>query len=103
MHNTTLHFRMDSTTLYHCLRKWGGRFPHLNRVIHQLWEYTPEHNVQLVPHFVPLEFNPADKPSRMEYSMGETTLTNKLMQRVKTWVGPWIQPAIDWTARPENS
>ena len=85
MHNKTLHFLTDSTTLYHYLRKRGSRFPHLNRVIYHLWEYTRKQNVQFVPHFIPSEFNPAYKPSCMEYSMGRTTLTNEMMQRVKVW------------------
>ena len=36
MKNTTVHFWTDSTTLYHYLLKWGGRYPHLNQLICQL-------------------------------------------------------------------
>lgn len=103
--NCTVHLITDSTTLFWYIKHWGGRSPQLNEIIRRLWDLCQVQNLNLEPHFVFSEENPADGPSRRgSQQLSESSLHPEAMKIVRHWAKENnFQPKWDWMASESNA
>ncbi len=60
----TVRLLCDNQTAVAYLRNGGGRIPRLTALARHIWQWTVEHDVDLLVRWVPSLANPADAPSR---------------------------------------
>ena len=87
----------DNTTVYHYIRKWGGRLPHYQQLVRRLWDLLQERKVTISIHWVASEFNPADLPSRERWSLSRAALHESTVEWIMQGF-PHISCTVDWMA-----
>jgi hypothetical protein len=103
--STRLHLYTDSTTLLWYILHWGGKSRTLNAQMRRLWAICQERDIQIIPHFVPSQLNPADRPSRRPECLGHgISLHPEVMDHLFQWAARLnIIPVCDWMASAENA
>ena len=102
LRDTELHLHVDNMVFFYYLKKWGSRIRRLNSLMQELWDYSRQMNVFIVPHYVPSALNPADVWGRQQVTLTEASLDRGGMATIwKTF--SWIDTAIDWMASAVNT
>ena len=91
----------DNTTVYHYIRKWGGKLPHFQVLVRELWDLLQERRVTIAIHWVASEYNPADLPSRERWSLSRAALHESTVDFIMAGF-PQITCAVDWMACAET-
>jgi hypothetical protein len=92
----------DNTTVYHYIRKWGGKLPHFQVLVRELWDLLQERRVTIAIHWVASEYNPADLPSRERWSLSRAALHESTVDFIMAGF-PRITCAVDWMACAETT
>ena len=99
---STVHLCVDNSVAFSYLHKGGGRKPHLNKLMQDLWAWCLEHKVRITTTLIRSEQCAADALSRTPLDSGDYTLAPEIFQAILHHFSTWIQPEWDMFASPGN-
>lgn len=100
--NCSILLRVDNTTAISYVNRMGGiRFPHLNSLSRQIWQWSEQRNIWLFASYINTKENvQADKESRRLNPDTECELSNSAFEKIAKHFG---EPAIDLFASRANA
>ena len=98
-----VHLRVDNSVAFSYLRKGGGRLPHLNALMRDLWVWCMGRGISLEPQLVKSAEQEADGLSRPLQDRGDYGLDPVLCRQLFLQFHPAVRPRIDMFASPGNS
>jgi hypothetical protein len=98
-----VHLRVDNSVAFSYLRKGGGRLPHLNALMRDLWVWCMGRGITLEPQLVKSAEQEADGLSRPLQDRGDYGLDPVLCHQLFLRFSPVVRPKIDMFASPGNS
>lgn len=101
MHDCEVLLRIDNTTAIAYINKMGGtRFPHLNNLARNLWQWCEAKNIWVYASYIPSKENKADKESRRACTEIDWELSDQAFRKIVSIFGI---PEIDLFASRSNS
>ena len=98
----TVHLSVDNSVSFAYLNKGGGRIPHLNRLMRDLWIWCMEKDIKVQVQLVKSEEDQADYWSRVPQDHGDYTMDRKLFHALQSLVRQHVRPTVDMFASPGN-
>jgi hypothetical protein len=101
--NETVHLSVDNSVAFSYLRKGGGRLPHFNALMRDLWAWCMERSIALQPQLVKSSEQAADSLSRPLQDKEDYSLDRNLFLQLLAKFQPWVVPQVDMFANPGNA
>lgn len=100
--NCSVLLRIDNTTALSYINRMGGiKYPHLNNLTREIWQWCEERNIWLTASYIKSKDNKeADEESRKVNEDIELTLSNEMFKRITKNLG---NPVIDLFASRTNA
>lgn len=100
--NCEILLRIDNITAISCLNRMGSvRFPHLNSITRQIWQWCEERKILIFASYINTKDNSdADRLSRKKFNDTEWELADYAFQEIKRKLG---SPEIDLFATRRNT